>query len=147
MVYLNFEKMRPTPWLTEHCRKPQPCIYYNVYAGYCDYMAIEGHHRPCKPGDACTVKLTSRDGLEKSKKINPWSNQPDRPERRKGPKGRLDGNPQAEVLYNKGLNDTEMADALQCSKYCVYSWRKRTNRAPNHTADMGRPKKKKQEEV
>ncbi len=35
------------------------CRYYKVLyriIGWCDYIFMEGHRRPCQPGKDCTVK-------------------------------------------------------------------------------------------
>ena len=40
------------------------CFYWKMVHGeglrYCAYIFIEGHRRPCPPGDECTVKITTK---------------------------------------------------------------------------------------
>ena len=45
--------------------------------------------------------------------------------------------PETLELYNKGLNDQEMAKALGCSPCTVFSWRKRHCKPPNANKSHG----------
>lgn len=40
----------------------------NGYGGYCTYIFVEGHSRPCPPGKGCTVKVLKERGKKRGKK-------------------------------------------------------------------------------
>lgn len=42
--------------ITKMQRNCKDCRYYQKSFPCCDYIDIEGHRRPCKAGDDCTVK-------------------------------------------------------------------------------------------
>lgn len=104
--------------MTRHCREPKPCVYY--IQGTCEYLAIEHRRRPCKPGDACTVKQT----LDKPRpKVRPGD--PVEATMRK--------------LYDKGHSDPVIAQACNVDRGVVQRWRAKNGLPPNSKG--GRPKK------
>lgn len=98
------------------CIQPEPCDYY--LGGNCEYMAIMGHRRPCKPGDACTVKRVGHPLPRPAGLSAP-------------PSRRADWYAQAESLYRQGRNDGEIAAAVGRSRSAIGQWRRRNALAPN----------------
>lgn len=80
------------------------CIYFGLSTKTCDYILLEGHRRPCPPGDGCTVRRTRKDlNVRKPK----WDTE----------LGRL--------LWLEGKSDGEIADELHIPTSSVTSYRRR----------------------
>ena len=80
------------------------CIYFGLSTRTCDYILIEGHRRPCPPGDGCTVRRTRKDMNMRTPK---WDTE----------LGRL--------LWLEGKSDGEIADELHIPTSSVTSYRRR----------------------
>lgn len=104
--------------MTRHCRLPKPCMYF--IQGTCEYLAMEKHRRPCKPGDACTVKREM--GTQRKKAYSCDAT--------------LDA---IKKLYDRGHSDPVIAEACNVTRSYVQRWRSQNNLPPN--AKGGRPKK------
>lgn len=90
----------------------------------CDYLLHMQRRRPCPAGEGCT-EHTGRKPDKKKKSI------PEALLLNKDKKyGKLD-EARAKELYDQGLGDQRIANALNVAKSTVASWRKR-NGLPNH---------------
>ena len=52
------------------CKYCEGCIYQKSFSGwgsYCDYICMEGHRRPCPPGEGCTARKTKREHQKKER--------------------------------------------------------------------------------
>lgn len=80
------------------------CIYFGLSTRTCDYILLEGHRRPCPPGDGCTVRRTRKDlNVRKPK----WDTE------------------LGKLLWLEGKDDGEIADELHIPTSSVTSYRRR----------------------
>ena len=87
----------------------------------CDYIGIEGHHRPCRAGDDCTEFKPLVTGKK-----------PRLPQLFVSPNGRPgDSFPERDKLYAEGLGDHEMARRLGTTPSIICAWRRRHGYAAN----------------
>ncbi len=93
----------------------------------CDYMLDTGRRRPCPAGEGCTEHTKRQPDKKKRKASIPEALLlgADRKVY-----GKLD-EARAKELYDQGLGDQKIANALNVAKSTVASWRKR-NGLPNH---------------
>lgn len=133
--YIDYNKMKPDREMTKRCRRPKMCLYFSATTQTCDYREIVGERRPCPPGDQCTVKTTGQKSLRK----NPWNDNMTVIKHRSPRKSKLEGNKQAERMYDVGASDPEIAEACGVSKATVVRWRVNTGRESNYS--RGRPTK------
>ena len=93
----------------------------------CDYMLDTGRRRPCPAGEGCTEHTKRQPDKKKRKASIPEALLlgADRKVY-----GKLD-EARAKELYDRGLGDQRIANALNVAKSTVASWRKR-NGLPNH---------------
>lgn len=93
----------------------------------CDYMLDTGRRRPCPAGEGCTEHTKRQPDKKKRKGSIPEALllSADRKVY-----GKLD-EARAKELYDQGLGDQRIANALNVAKSTVASWRKR-NGLPNH---------------
>ena len=93
----------------------------------CDYMLDTGRRRPCPAGEGCTEHTKRQPDKKKRKASIPEALLlgADRKVY-----GKLD-EARAKELYDQGLGDQRIANALNVAKSTVASWRKR-NGLPNH---------------
>ena len=93
----------------------------------CDYMLDTGRRRPCPAGEGCTEHTKRQPDKKKRKASIPEALLlgADRKVY-----GKLD-EARAKELYDQGLGDQRIANALDVAKSTVASWRKRIG-LPNH---------------
>lgn len=97
----------------------------------CDYMLDTGRRRPCPAGEGCTEHTKRQPDKKKRKASIPEALLlgADRKVY-----GKLD-EARAKELYDQGLGDQRIANALNVAKSTVASWRKR-NGLPNHQQQL-----------
>lgn len=86
------------------CDKCYKCLYYGMTTDICDYYLITEIRNPCKAKNC--KKYTRRYG------------------NKTGHHGFYTA---CMILYNKGLNDLEIAEKLKCSPITIAKWRNERN--------------------
>ncbi len=96
------------------------CVYaaYLSDAWYCDYLAVTGHRRPCPPGEGCTVRA---EGVRSKKRT--WRIVPMRK--------RTWDTEKARAMYDEGLSDKKIAEALGTTIHSIGFWRRALYLPPN----------------
>lgn len=105
------------------------CLYGDS-RGYCTYILVMQHRRPCPPGADCTVfkPRTGKREPEPIVSIPPATKHP-----KKAPsRGKRWDTAKARRLYDEGASDQDIAKACGISPSAIGRWRNRL-RLPPHT--------------
>ena len=112
------------------------CLYGDQQ-GYCTYILVMQHRRPCPPGADCTV-FEPRAGTRKPEPVvivPPAATHP-KPTR---PRGKLWDKAKARALYDGGASDRDIAKACGISPSAIGRWRNRLRLPPNTPPKPPRP--------
>lgn len=116
------------------------CLYGDQQ-GYCTYILVMQHRRPCPPGEGCTA-FEPRAGTRKPEPIVivPPATKPPKPT---PPRGKLWGKAKARALYDEGASDQDIAKACGISPSAIGRWRNALGLPPHtpprqHTLDTER---------
>lgn len=114
------ESVRDCPYGTR-------CFFYGVTSHTCDYYLTTGVRRGCEVGAACKRYLPRGDRRKRGADILLDGS---RPPRKRSRKLKLDETA-ALALWESGMNDREIAEALRVSAGCIRRWRYRSGRVSN----------------
>ena len=112
------------------------CLYGDQQ-GYCTYILVMQHRRPCPPGEGCTV-FEPHTGKRKPEPvvIVPAATTHPKPTR---PRGKLWDKAKARALYDGGASDRDIAKACGISPSAIGRWRNRLRLPPNTPPKPPRP--------
>lgn len=116
------------------------CLYGDSH-GYCTYILVMQHRRPCPPGEGCTA-FEPRAGTRKPEPIAVIPPATKRP-KPAPPRGKLWDRVKARALYDEGASDCDIAKACGVSQPAICNWRNALGLPPHtpprqHTLDTER---------
>ena len=105
------------------------CLYGDQH-GYCSYILVMQHRRPCPPGADCTVfePHTGKRKPEPIAIIPPATKHP-KPTR---PRGKQWDKVKARALYDAGRTDRDIAETLGVRVGTISAWRSRVGLPSKH---------------
>lgn len=105
------------------------CLYGDQQ-GYCTYILVMQHRRPCPPGEGCTA-FEPHTGKRKPEPvvIAPAATKHPKPTR---PRGKQWDKVKARALYDAGRTDRDIAEACGVSQPAICNWRN-AQKLPPHT--------------
>lgn len=96
------------------------CLYGDS-RGYCVYILVMQHRRPCPPGEGCTA-FELRAGTRKPEPIAIIPPATKRP-KKAPPRGKPWDKAKARALYDGGASDRDIATACGVSQPTICNWR------------------------
>lgn len=112
------------------------CLYGDQQ-GYCTYILVMQHRRPCPPGEGCTA-FEPHTGKRKPEPvvIAPAATKHPKPTR---PRGKQWDKVKARALYDAGRTDRDIAEACGVSQPAICNWRNALGLPPNTPPKPPRP--------
>lgn len=107
------------------------CLYGDQQ-GYCTYILVMQHRRPCPPGEGCTA-FEPHTGKRKPEPIAII------PPATKPPRQHTLDTERAQALYDAGRTDRDIAEACGISPSAIGRWRNRLRLPPNTPPKPPRP--------